>query len=224
MKLDAAALAPACAIGLGPGGARVRGHRRRPAGSRGPGLATSARFAAYCVPGRGASRHRCSGGCWCSRARLHARRPTRCSAPRWRWLSSSCVYVVLRRTSTIPEWPGCGRSCHSAVVGARRATPGVATGPEPSPLWWSWGMGALIVLGVLVLNQVAWAVAPLTPEGLRNPYVDIPYQLSLVVGPEPARARPTCRSSRASRSTTTGSTTPTWLRSGTPPASSRSCC
>lgn len=52
----------------------------------------------------------------------------------------------------------------------------------PQPLWWSWGMGALTALAVLVLNQVAWAVAPLTPAGLRNPYVDIPYQLSLVSG------------------------------------------
>ena len=53
---------------------------------------------------------------------------------------------------------------------------------QVQPLWWSWGMGALIMLGVAVISRVAWSVAPLTAEGLRSPYVDIPYQLSLVGG------------------------------------------
>jgi hypothetical protein len=50
----------------------------------------------------------------------------------------------------------------------------------PQPLWWSWGMAGLLVFALTVLTKVAWAVSPLTSEALRRPYVDIPYQLSLV--------------------------------------------
>ncbi len=53
---------------------------------------------------------------------------------------------------------------------------------EAQPVWWSWGMSALMVMALFVLNRVAWAIAPLTSEGLRKPYVDFPYHLSLVSG------------------------------------------
>ena len=53
---------------------------------------------------------------------------------------------------------------------------------QAQPIWWSWGMGALVVLALVVLDKVAWERAPLSSEGLRSPYVDIPYHLSLVSG------------------------------------------
>ncbi len=52
----------------------------------------------------------------------------------------------------------------------------------PMPLWWSWSMSGLMLLGLVVMVRAVWAVAPLTPAGLRNPYVDLPYQLALVTG------------------------------------------
>jgi hypothetical protein len=53
---------------------------------------------------------------------------------------------------------------------------------EVQPVWWSWSLGGFTLLALAALKQVAWDVAPLTTKGLSNPYVDIPYQLSLVSG------------------------------------------
>ncbi len=67
----------------------------------------------------------------------------------------------------------------SLLPGAR---PLVWRRAAPMPLWWSWSLSGLMLLGLAVMVRAVWVIAPLTPAGLRNPYVDLPYQLALVTG------------------------------------------
>jgi len=67
----------------------------------------------------------------------------------------------------------------SLVRGVR---PWVWRRAERQPVWWSWAVAGLLMLSVAVMARLIWASAALTSVGLRKPYVDIPYHLSLVAG------------------------------------------
>jgi hypothetical protein len=51
---------------------------------------------------------------------------------------------------------------------------------ERAPALWSWAMTGIVAVAVAFLTRDIWRVNPISPTGLRYPYVDQPYHLSLV--------------------------------------------
>jgi hypothetical protein len=49
-----------------------------------------------------------------------------------------------------------------------------------TPMWWSWLFSGLAVYSVSDFSRTYWDVYPLSGNGARFPYIDIPYHLSLI--------------------------------------------
>lgn len=51
---------------------------------------------------------------------------------------------------------------------------------QPTPVWWSWSLAAVMLYVLVYTSQSVWGISAVTPVALRAPYVDEPYHLALL--------------------------------------------